>query len=88
MNSELLTHTIPSETEKQEIAGRMYEALDIARAIECGQVTTLDEILALVKSSAINLGKALECDKWVYSNCCLDINASIDLSFKHTNEAR
>ncbi|HFS7477191.1 TPA: hypothetical protein ACH1PF_004854 [Enterobacter cloacae] len=82
MNTELLTPTIPSETEKHEIAGRMYEALDIARAIECGQVKTIDEILALVNTSAIKLGKVLECDKWVYSDCRLDINASIELSNK------
>ncbi|EFN0763328.1 hypothetical protein RVX52_003819 [Enterobacter cloacae] len=84
MNTELLTPTIPPETEKHEIAGRMYEALDIARAIECGQVKSIDEILALVNTSAINLGKVLECEKWVYSDCCLDINASIELSGKLT----
>lgn len=79
MNTVQLPCTIPSEADKCEIAGRMYEALDIARAIESGQVKTLDEILSLVNDSANNLGKVLECDKWVYSNCCLDIKASIGL---------
>ncbi|EMT0530668.1 hypothetical protein WMB34_004311 [Enterobacter kobei] len=83
MNIKPLSHTTPSETEKHEMAGRMYEALDIARAIESGQVKTIDEILSLVQTSAINLGRVLECDTWIYSDCRLDIEASIEISNKN-----
>lgn len=79
MNNGLLPYAIPSETEKYEMAGRMYEAYDIVHAIESGQFQTLDELLLFVKTSATNLSKVLECDKWVYSGCCLDIMASIEL---------
>ncbi|MGK3116037.1 hypothetical protein [Candidatus Pantoea formicae] len=80
MNKTQLTHAAPSETDKHEIAGRMYEASDIARAIEDGQVKTIEEVLTLVKTSAVNLGKVLDCDEWVYSDCCLNINESIKAS--------
>ncbi|EPD1261293.1 hypothetical protein ACR6BF_004238 [Enterobacter hormaechei] len=80
MNSKRLSHTTPSETEKHEMVGRMYEALDIARAIESGQVKTIDEVLSLVQTSAINIGKVLECNTWIYSDCHLDIKASIEIS--------
>lgn len=80
MNKSQVAKTSPSETDKHEIAGRMYQALDIARAIEDGQIKTVEEVLTLVKTSAVNFGNVLECDKWVYSDCCLDINESIKVS--------
>lgn len=80
MNIKRLSHATPSETEKHEMAGRMYEALDIARAIESGQVKTIDEVLSLVQTSAINLGRVLECNTWIYTDCRLDIKASIEIS--------
>lgn len=80
MNIKRLSHTTPSEIEKHEMAGRMYEALDIARAIESGQVKTIDEVLSLVQTSAINLGRVLECNTWIYSDCRLNIKASIEIS--------
>ncbi|EGU3395827.1 hypothetical protein H3J60_004555 [Salmonella enterica] len=79
-NQALYDQIAPSESDKHEIAGRMYQALDIARAIEDGQVKSIEEVLTLVKTSAVNLSKVLDCDKWVYSDCCLNINESIKAS--------
>lgn len=69
---------IPNENDKHEMAGRMYEALDIQRAIESGQLNAIEDVLQAVKRSAASLDSLLKAEAWVVneSGCC-DIPASI-----------
>jgi hypothetical protein len=69
----------PDENHKHEIAGRMYEVVDIQRAIEDGNLETINDVLKHVKQSAEGLSRVLKCSQWVYDdNCCLDVKATLD----------
>lgn len=57
----------PDEGDKCEIAGRLYEAIDIQRAIEIGQLTSVPEILSRLKQDENLLGQILNLDSWVFS---------------------
>lgn len=67
----------PDETDKHEIAGRMYEATDLLMAIENGSLTSIDEIKARLSDSSRKMGEVLKLDTWVYSDCYLDLNETI-----------
>lgn len=70
---------IPDENDKHEIAGRMYEAVDLQIAIENGNLKTVADVLKTVKQASEGLSKVLNCSKWVYNdNCCLDIQATLN----------
>ncbi len=72
--------TTPSTMDKHEIAGRMYETVDLIRAIEEGSVESVADILTLMNESAETLSQLLKCEKWILNeNSCVDVQASIDL---------
>lgn len=72
---------VPDNEDKREMAGRMYEALDIARAIESGQLNTLNEVLTALNQSADSLNKLLKCEIWIVGdNSCVDIPASMSIT--------
>ncbi|MDO5948068.1 hypothetical protein [Burkholderia cepacia] len=48
-----------SEAVKDELAGRMYECVDIRRAIESGEFTTIEDVLSFVIESAGKLESVL-----------------------------
>lgn len=68
----------PEPDDLSEMAGRMYEACDLQRAIEGGKLKTVDEILVWVKKSSANLQALMKLPTWVINNCCVDIPASIE----------
>lgn len=71
----------PDETDLAEMAGRMYEAVDLQMAIERGDLTSIDEVKRFVKESAGNLQKLLKQQAWVVDDkCCVDIAESIRIS--------
>lgn len=72
---------VPDSEDQLEMAGRMYEAIDVARAIESGQINTLDEVLKNLNKSADSLGRLLKCKQWIIGdNNCVDILASIAIN--------
>lgn len=77
-NQERKVYT-PDETERHEMAGRMYEAVDIQLAIENGDLVTVDEILARLKRDSNQLSQVLKLDTWISSEdrLCLDLPETI-----------
>lgn len=68
----------PEADDKNEIAGRMYEACDLRMAIEGGHLKTLDDVLAWAKTAESGLQALMELPVWVITeNACVDIKASI-----------
>lgn len=55
----------PDETSKHEMAGRMYEAIDIQLAIEQGHLKTVDDILNRLKDQSQLISQVLRADTWV-----------------------
>lgn len=52
--------SVEKNNEIYELAGRMYEAADIQRAIEEKQFTTVEQVLEAVKARASYCSKQLE----------------------------
>lgn len=77
-NQERKVYT-PDETDRHEMAGRMYAAIDIQLAIENGHLTSVDEILAQLKRDSNQLSQVLKIDTWVSSKdrLCLDLTETI-----------
>ncbi|NDY73075.1 hypothetical protein DO021_15440 [Desulfobacter hydrogenophilus] len=70
---------IPDENSMNEIAGRVYEAIDIQRGIEEGNLKTIDDVLKFVKQSSERLSRVLKCSQWIYNdNCCLDVKKTLE----------
>ena len=76
----------PDETEKHEMAGRMYEAVDLQLAIENGHFNSVEEILERLKLNADRLSKVLKLDTWVSSEdrLCLDLVETIQSAEKQS----
>lgn len=76
----------PDETEKHEMAGRMYETVDLQLAIENGHLNSVEEILERLKLNADRLSKVLKLDTWVSSEdrLCLDIVETIQRTEKQS----
>ncbi|RCW64021.1 hypothetical protein DET61_11662 [Marinobacter nauticus] len=76
----------PDETEKHEMAGRMYEAVDLQLAIENGHFNSVEEILERLKLNADRLSKVLKLDTWVSSDdrLCLDLVETIQSAEKQS----
>ena len=69
----------PDETDKHEMAGRMYEAADIRLAIENGYLNSVEEILERLKLDEDHLCQVLKLDTWISSEdrLCLDLVETI-----------
>lgn len=76
----------PDEAEKHEMAGRMYEAVDLQLAIENGHLNSVEDILARPKLNADRLSKVLKLDTWVSSEdrLCLDLVETIQSAEKQS----
>lgn len=55
----------PHLNDKLEMRGRMYESLDILQAIDCGEITSIDDVLKRLNQSSSLLCKVLKLDTWV-----------------------
>lgn len=84
-NQERKVYT-PDETDKHEMAGRMYEAMDIQLAIENGHLTSVDEIIARLNRDSNQLSQVLKLDTWVSSEdrLCLDLPETINRAKKQS----
>lgn len=76
----------PDETDKHEMAGRMYEAVDLQRAIENGHLNSVDEILQRLRLNADRLSEVLKLDTWMSSEdrLCLDLVETIQRAEKQS----
>jgi hypothetical protein len=76
----------PDETDKHEMAGRMYEAVDLQCAIENGHLNSIEEILGRLKLDADRLSEVLKLDTWVSSEdrLCLDLVDTIHRAEKQS----
>ena len=64
-------------TDRSEMTGRMYECVDIQRAIESGQFKTLDDVLTAVTTRSEAINKELEV---VRSHCTLKYHPDSSVS--------
>lgn len=71
----------PDRHDKCEIAGRVYQSIDLSVAIENGRLTTLDEVLEWSKKNQAELNVLMELPVWVITDEALvDIPASVELN--------
>jgi hypothetical protein len=71
----------PDREDLREIAGRLFEATDLVKAIESGHLHTVEEVLAWAKASVSDLQAVLNRPQWIVNDsCCVDIQASIGLN--------
>lgn len=68
----------PDEDDRCEMAGRLYETINLLKAIEAGQLQTLEQVVAWAKEASSGLLGLMELSQWVMNDrCCVDIPASI-----------
>lgn len=79
----------PSNSDKQEMAGRTHQNADILMAIESGRFSSLDELKATLQSEATLMQALIKCDDVWFAdkNSCIDINHSLALQ-KQADEAK
>lgn len=69
----------PAADDKAELAGRIYQAFDLQKAIESGQLKTIEDVLAWSRESATALQAVINLPVWVFNEGALvDIQASIE----------
>lgn len=68
----------PDDNDRAELAGRRYEATDIAMAIEAGRYESLQELADELNASADKMDRTHHCRVWWYTpNCCLDLDTTL-----------
>jgi len=70
---------MPDNEAKNEMAGRMYNAIDVLRGIESGKFKSVEDIKQSLTESSSNLSALIKCDVWKMddANVCVDINKSL-----------
>lgn len=73
----------PDEDDRREMAGRLYETIDLLKAIEAGQLRTIEDVVTWAKEASTGLLSLMELSQWVMNErCCVDIAASIQRAYE------
>lgn len=71
---------IPDERDRDELSGRMIEAIDIEVAIRSGRFSSLDELADWLAEQSHLMSQARRCDTWVMDSDktdCLDLSETL-----------
>ena len=56
---------VPDESDRAELAGRMYESIDLETAIRDGRFASMDELADHLKDQSELMRQVLRCRMWV-----------------------
>jgi hypothetical protein len=73
----------PIKDNKLELSGRMYEACDVLKSIEDGQLKTVSDIVKHLQISVKNYSGMIKLDEWLLK---IDCTYSFRASFEHAEK--
>ena len=77
----------PDEDDRREMAGRLYETIDLLKAIEAGRLQTLEQVVVWAQEASQGLLALMELSQWVMNErCCVDIAASIQRAYESSRQ--